>query len=596
MAVKFFVKTAGAVAVCAAIYAAAGYWGVPQGVRWGAENYLKPLIGADTLSIENVTFNPWTWELSVEGVTALSGKKTPLLTLKRLFVDVSSESLSHSAPVISQLTVDSLKARLTTAKLTSSTASDAASAKSAATAEGSTSGLPAFSISNIAVTDSAVTLSNPAANTVVTVSDITLALPLVSTLATGTMSPMTPEISLKIDGKPIAAKGTATTESADLHLSVANLDAAKLIKAAGLALPVRVEKASVSTDANIHFALKNGTPEVTLNGTVATGPVDVRESNGSPLLTLANAEAKISRFDLAKQSIALASVAVATPNVTLRLMPKTTNKTASASAAASTNSAVAGSAWQWSVANARITNGTVTLSDQTIKPAATLKTTNIQVTAKNLTSAANKTGSVSAAAHLASGTVKTDGTVGINPLKVDLKTDVSSLSLSAFNAWVKALSGAQFSSGTTDVSGKLHYADGKKMSVGFAGSLAVNNLAAKNAKGQNLMTWKKAAATSLNLSSIDPVALTVGELTIEQPAQKATQTVSKIANVFGAIAALTGHEKTAQRAQKVEQEAQRDIHIRNLVYANNQFSINGVGTNTLEALAVNALNNLLAKK
>ena len=46
MAVKFLFKTAVAAAVVAGAYAAAGYWGVPQGVRWGLETYLKPALGA----------------------------------------------------------------------------------------------------------------------------------------------------------------------------------------------------------------------------------------------------------------------------------------------------------------------------------------------------------------------------------------------------------------------------------------------------------------------------------------------------------------------------------------------------------------------
>ena len=84
MAGKFILKTAGAVVVCTALYAAAGYWGVPEGVRWGAENYLKPALGARDVTIGNVTFNPWTWELEVTGVVATSQQGRTLLSLNRL--------------------------------------------------------------------------------------------------------------------------------------------------------------------------------------------------------------------------------------------------------------------------------------------------------------------------------------------------------------------------------------------------------------------------------------------------------------------------------------------------------------------------------
>lgn len=602
MAGKFILKTAGAVVVCTALYAAAGYWGVPEGVRWGAENYLKPALGARDVTIGNVSFNPWTWELEVTGVVATSQQGRTLLALNRLYTDVSSESITKAAPVITHLSVEGLKANVTTGTKKTAALSSAspASGKTADTA--ASTGLPAFSVADIHVKDSAVSLTNAAAGATVAVSDINLTLPLVSTLNAGTMAPVTPEISLKIDGKPVKAKGTATTDSAKLHVSVANLDAAKLVKAAGVALPVQVVKATVSTDADIDFAMKNGTPEVLVKGTVAAGPADIRETNGQALATLSGAEVKIASFDLAKKTVAVDSAVVANPVVTVRrTAPAKAKATASGKATSGSTSAAASPAkaesdWSWSVASARVTNGTVNVHDTSVSPAAALKVTAVNAAVKNLSSAANKTGTVTASAHVATGTVKAEGSVGVNPVKVDLKANVASVAFSPFNGWVKPLAGAQFTSGTADVAGNLKYADGKKPSVTFTGDLAVTSLAAKNAKGQSLMSWKKASVNALALKSVDPASVTIGELIVEQPAQKATQTITKLAGIFGAIAAATGHDKAAQRAEKVEKEAQRDIRIKNLIYDNGKFSVNGYGTGTLETLAVNALNGVFAKQ
>ena len=601
MAGKFILKTAGAVVVCTALYAAAGYWGVPEGVRWGAENYLKPALGARDVTIGNVSFNPWTWELEVTGVVATSQQGRTLLALNRLYTDVSSESVTKAAPVITHLSVEGLKANVTTGtKKTAALSSSTASGKTADTA--ASTGLPAFSIADIHVKDSAVSLTNASAGATIAVTDINLTLPLVSTLNAGTMAPVTPEISLKIDGKPVKAKGTATTDSAKLHVSVANLDAAKLVKAAGVALPVQVVKATVSTDADIDFAMKNGTPEVLVKGTVAAGPADIRETNGQALATLSGAEVKIASFDLAKKTVAVDSAVVANPVVTVRrTAPAKTKATASSKATSGSTSAAASPAkaesdWSWSVTSARVTNGTVNVHDTSVSPAAALKVTAVNATVKNLSSAANKTGTVTASAHVATGTVKAEGSISVNPVKVDLKTNVASVAFSPFNGWVKPLAGAQFTSGTADVTGNLKYAAGKKPTVTFTGDLAVTSLAAKNAKGQSLMSWKKASVNALALKSVDPASVTIGELIVEQPAQKATQTITKLAGIFGAIAAATGHDKAAQRAEKVEKEAQRDIRIKNLIYDNGKFSVNGYGTGTLETLAVNALNGVFAKQ
>ena len=605
MAGKFILKTAGTVAVCTALYAAAGYWGVPEGVRWGAENYLKPALGARDVTIGNVAFNPWTWELEVTGVVATSHQGRTLLSLNRLYTDVSSESVTKAAPVITHLAVEGLKANVTTGTKKTAALSSASPASGKTSDTSASSGLPAFSVADIHVKDSTVTLINAAAGATVAVAvtDINLTLPLVSTLNAGTMAPVTPEISLKIDGKPVKAKVTATTDSAKLHVSVANLDAAKLVKAAGVALPVQVVKASVSTDADIDFAMKNGTPEVLVKGTVAAGPADIRETNGQALATLSGAEVKIASFDLAKKTVVIDSAVVANPVVTVRrtapakaTAPIASGKASSGSAGAAASPSKDESDWSWSVASARVTNGTVNVQDASVSPTAALKVTAVNATVKNLSSAANKTGTVTASAHVANGTVKAEGSVGVNPVKVDLKTNVASVAFAPFNGWVKPLAGAQFTSGNADVAGNLKYADGKKPTVTFTGDLAVSSLAAKNAKGQSLMTWKKASVNALTLKSIDPASVTIGELLIEQPAQKVTQTVTKLAGIFGAIAAATGHNKAAERAEKVEKEAQRDIRIKNLVYDNGKFSVNGYGTGTLEALAVNALNGVFAKQ
>ena len=602
MAGKFILKTAGAVVVCTALYAAAGYWGVPEGVRWGTENYLKPALGARDVTIGSVIFNPWTWELEVTGVVATSQQGRTLLSLNRLYTDVSSESVTKAAPVITHLAVEGLKANVTTGTKKTAALSSASPASGKTSDTSASSGLPAFSVADIYVKDSAVTLTNAAAGATVAVTDINLTLPLVSTLNAGTMAPVTPEISLKIDGKPVKAKGTATTDSAKLHVSVANLDAAKLVKAAGFALPVQVVKASVSTDADIDFAMKNGTPEVLVKGTVAAGPADIRETNGQALATLSGAEVKIASFDLAKKTVAIDSAVVANPVVTVRrTAPAKATATIASGKAASGSSGTASPAkaesdWAWSVASARVTNGTVNVHDASVSPAAALKVTAVNATVKNLSSTANKTGTVTASAHVANGTVKAEGSVGVNPIKVDLKTNVASVTFAPFNGWVKPLAGAQFTSGNADVAGNLKFADGKKPTVTFTGDLAVSSLAAKNAKGQSLMTWKKASVNALALKSLDPASVTIGELLIEQPAQKVTQTVTKLAGIFGVIAAATGHNKAAERAEKVEKEAQRDIRIKNLVYDNGKFSVNGYGTGSLEALAVNALNGVFAKQ
>lgn len=588
MAVKFLFKTAVAAAVVAGAYAAAGYWGVPQGVRWGLETYLKPALGAKSVTVESVTFDPWNWTLEVRGVSALSAKNKSLLSLRRFYTDVSGESVTKLAPVVSALYVEGLKASITTGSKKVESAKKEASQTSAS----DSLTLPAFSIADIRVTDSAVTLTNSKAGVSCAVTDVNLTLPLVSTLAAGTLAPVTPALSLKIDGRPVKASGTADIKSAALKISATDIDAAKLVRAADLALPVRIDKLSVSADTDITFKMAGSTPQVTAKGTVAAKSVDVRDEAGRNFVKLASASVTVGHFDLAKQSVSVTNAEVHSPDITLRLSPAKNSGTKNAPVEKSPETS---SAWQWSLAKASLTSGTVTVIDQSVKPTAQLRIAQIKASAQGLSSQKNKTGTVSLSARLGSGTVSASGHLGVSPLKADLTTKIAALNLAQFNGWVKPLAGAQLTSGTAQLAGNLSYKDAKTPQIAWRGDFSLVSLAAKNAAGKTLMTWKKASANGVDLKSVTPVNLTVGELVVEQPAQKVTKTVSTIADILGAVATATGHENTARRAGKVSQTVQKDIRVKNLVYADGRFSVNGIGRGTLEALAVETLNSIFAK-
>lgn len=588
MAVKFLFKTAVAAAVVAGAYAAAGYWGVPQGVRWGLETYLKPALGAKSVTVESVTFDPWNWTLEVRGVSALSAKNKSLLSLRRFYTDVSGESVTKLAPVVSALYVEGLKASITTGSKKVESAKKEASQTSAS----DSLTLPAFSIADIRVTDSAVTLTNSKAGVSCAVTDVNLTLPLVSTLAAGTLAPVTPALSLKIDGRPVKASGTADIKSAALKISATDIDAAKLVRAADLALPVRIDKLSVSADTDITFKMAGSTPQVTAKGTVAAKSVDVRDEAGRNFVKLASASVTVGHFDLAKQSVSVTNAEVHSPDITLRLAPAKNSGTKNAPVEKSPETS---SAWQWSLAKASLTSGTVTVIDQNVKPTAQLRIAQIKASAQGLSSQKNKTGTVSLSARLGSGTVSASGHLGVAPLKADLTTKIAALNLAQFNGWVKPLAGAQLTSGTAQLAGNLSYKDAMTPQIAWKGDFSLVSLAAKNAAGKTLMTWKKASANGVDLKSVTPVNLTVGELVVEQPAQKVTKTVSTIADILGAVAAATGHENTARRAGKVSQTVQKDIRVKNLVYADGRFSVNGIGRGTLEALAVETLNSIFAK-
>lgn len=598
MAVSKILKPVAGVVILVGLYAAAGYVGVPAGVRWAVDNVVPDVLGGRTATVGDVSFNPWTWTLSVRDLTVKSAHApaNPLLTLRTFEADVSGDTLFEMAPVVERLTVDGLNVHLTANEKNNKEAKEAVKEQSGAA--GASSGLPAFSLADVRVTNSNVRLTNPGNGADVRITDIDFALPLVSTLpASGTLT-AAPKLSLKIDGTPIAAQGTLKGRTAELALKVSSLDVARILKAAPVTLPVFVQSASVSCDLKAAIEMpESGEAAVKVSGTASAANVDVRDAKKKPFVSLTSASVAIDSLDPTARKAAVKSVTVRDPKITAAVNTKQ-GAGKSESGAGSEEPSSSDGAWTWSVGSVDLTNGRLSVTDTGLTPDASLSVSAINLKASNLSAAKGKTASYSASAKVAGGSLSSAGNLSVNPLSVKATTQVKALQFAPFNPWVKSLAGAQLTKGTADVNGKLDMSSGKDLSLKWNGDLAVGNLEAKNAQGKTLMTWTQAAATGVDVQSISPVNISVANLTVKEPAKKATQSVKKAADLVGLLASLTGHENTARRAQKTAEVVSQDISVSNLVYKDGKFSAveeaADKAKNALSALLVESLNSVFA--
>lgn len=598
MAVSKILKPVAGVVILVGLYAAAGYVGVPAGVRWAVDNVVPDVLGGRTATVGDVSFNPWTWTLSARDLSVKSAHAptNPLLTLRTFEANVSGDTLFEMAPVVERLTVDGLNVHLTANEKNNKEAKEAVKEQSGAA--GASSGLPAFSLADVRVTNSNVRLTNPANGADVRITDIDFALPLVSTLpASGTLT-AAPKLSLKIDGTPIAAQGTLKGRTAELALKVSSLDVARILKAAPVTLPVFVQSASVSCDLKAAIEMpESGEAAVKVSGTASAANVDVRDAKKKPFVSLTSASVAIDSLDPTARKAAVKSVTVRDPKITAAVNSKQ-GAGKSESGAGSEEPSSSDGAWTWSVGSVDLTNGRLSVTDTGLTPDASLSVSAINLKASNLSAAKGKTASYSASAKVAGGSLSSAGNLSVNPLSVKATTQVKALQFAPFNPWVKSLAGAQLTKGTADVNGKLDMSSGKALSLKWNGDLAVGNLEAKNAQGKTLMTWTQAAATGVDVQSISPVKISVANLTVKEPAKKATQSVKKAADLVGLFASLTGHENTARRAQKTAEVVSQDISVSNLVYKDGKFSAveeaADKAKNALSALLVESLNSVFA--
>lgn len=593
MAGSKILKPVAGVVVLVGLYAAAGYLGVPAGVRWAVSNVLPQALGGRDASVGDVSFNPWNWTLEVKNLAVKSAHAPDnnLLSLKYLSADLSGSTLTEMAPIVESITVDGFNMHLTANEANNKEAKEAVEK---APADASTSsGLPAFSLANVRVTNSSVRLTNAQNGADVKITDIDFALPILSTLPSSSKASINPKLSLKVDGTPINAEGTLKGETATMAVKIDKLNVAKILKAAPVTLPVLVEKATASCNLHVSFEMPNsGVSGIKVSGSASVADVDVRELSKQPFVRVKSASIDIKGVDVSAQKADITNIKIVEPSIKASIASQAKSSVQKTQTSAQTATTSSGGSWKWSVGSAHVSNGSVQITDTSLKPAATLTATSINLDAKGFASDKGKTGTYTASANVAQGKLSSSGKLSVLPLAVNATTDVKSLHFATFNPWIKSLAGAQLTKGTADVKGKIDLKSDKTLSLKWAGDLAVTDLEAKDAKGKTLMTWTQATATGVDVKSISPVHVSLKNLTVKEPAKKTTQTVSKAAGLLGAIAALTGHENTARRAQKAAEVVTSDISISNVEYKDGKFMLTEKSKNALSALVLESLNSV----
>lgn len=593
MAGSKILKPVAGVVVLVGLYAAAGYLGVPAGVRWAVSNVLPQALGGRDASVGDVSFNPWNWTLEVKNLAVKSAHAPDnnLLSLKYLSADLSGSTLTQMAPIVEAVTVDGFAMHLTANEANNKEAEQAVEKSTASSSD--SSGLPAFSLANVRVTNSSLRLTNAQNGAYVKITDIDFALPILSTLPSSAKASVNPKLSLKVDGTPIKTEGVLKGETATMAVKIDKLNVAKILKAAPVTLPVLVEKATASCNLHVSFEMPNsGVSGIKVSGSASVADVDVRELSKQPFVRVKSASIDIKGVDVSAQKADITNIKIVEPSIKASIASQAKSSVQKTQTSAQTATTSSGGSWKWSVGSAHVSNGSVQITDTSLKPAATLTATSINLDAKGFASDKGKTGTYTASANVAQGKLSSSGKLSVLPLAVNATTDVKSLHFATFNPWIKSLAGAQLTKGTADVKGKIDLKSDKTLSLKWAGDLAVTDLEAKDAKGKTLMTWTQATATGVDVKSISPVHVSLKNLTVKEPAKKTTQTVSKAAGLLGAIAALTGHENTARRAQKAAEVVTSDISISNVEYKDGKFMLTEKSKNALSALVLESLNSV----
>jgi outer membrane protein OmpA-like peptidoglycan-associated protein len=151
------------------------------------------------------------------------------------------------------------------------------------------------------------------------------------------------------------------------------------------------------------------------------------------------------------------------------------------------------------------------------------------------------------------------GDVDVEPLGLDLKLELSGLSLQPFEPWLGSVARLDVRDGAMGLSGRLRVGGdaGPPGSVHFAGRLGVSSLdLAETGKPESLVAWKSLELSGIDLRS-EPLALAIGQVELVAPVVRLTQRADglNVARVFS-VEAEAAEAETAE-AENVPANGER---------------------------------------
>ncbi|MYN04370.1 DUF748 domain-containing protein [Pseudoduganella sp. DS3] len=303
----------GTVAGLLLAYTGIGFLAVPALVKSQAAQLAAEKLHRQ-LSIEEVTFNPFTLSASVRGLKMMEPDgSTVFASFERLAADLSWQSVARLAPVVQEVRLTKPYVHLSRSAANKYNIDDILQLA----ASQPPSPEPArFSVNNIQLEEGSLAFEDKPAGVTHKVQDLKLGLPFVSSLPSDVAIFVEPLFSANINGSPLLLKGKARpfTEPKEYALDL-KLDKVDLTTYLGY-LPFKpgFRLPSAQFDAQLNLAVvqpKDKPASLTLGGEASLTGVQLQQLDGKQVGKLDALKVKLGKLDLLAQRYEIAQVGVA---------------------------------------------------------------------------------------------------------------------------------------------------------------------------------------------------------------------------------------------------------------------------------------------
>lgn len=357
-----------------------------------------------SVAVERISINPYAMSLTLEGVAVQEreGSET-FARFDSLYLNVESASLFRGGPVLGELRLVAPKlriVRLTDTRYNFSDLMDEFMAKPKS--DGPT---PAFSVNNIQLSGGEIVFDDRPVDEKHLVSDINLTLPFISSMAYATETFVEPAFSAQINGAPLVIKGKskpfAESLESEVDIVLSELQLARFLDYSPIKLPVTMLSGALDSQLKLVFHQEKDKPSsLVLSGSVGIKNVNVKESSGAPLLAFKQLDLDVAAADLLGGRYEIGRFSLDSPEIHARVSRqgdinwieffKQKLAEGKQSPAAAENSAPAGKALFWALAEAKIAAGAVHWLDESHGEAFKASIDNIDLDLRKLASTTDK--------------------------------------------------------------------------------------------------------------------------------------------------------------------------------------------------------------
>ena len=497
--------TTGIIGALAAAYTAGGFLGVPYGVNWALKKYAEPIVGR-TITTQEVKFNPFTLQFSVKGLNVQKDGEPALLSVGSLQTKVLWDSLFKLSPLVQYITVDGLNSTVIRTGLDTFNFSDIIQRipeMPASPEEEKKDDKPLqFSIGNVKLTNSSITLDDKFRHKVDKVTDLNFALPLISNFQNDVDVPITPDLKFNFNGEPFAINAESVPftpgKKTGVNFTVTGLNLENAASFNPIPLNVKVTKGTMDCAFNLDFEKKQGEENayLRLKGTVKMKDVGLEDELGKAyqIIGVKEIDANLKEFAFFRQNLDIGEIQLHNPSVVIirdsdslnlvqllthivkeqKAQAKADAKEAKEKAALPADEKKTPNDWTWNIDKVSVRNGTINFTDTTNNFKRPV--TNVNVTLAPINGKDGTRTAIDASVGAIGGHIQANGGVVITPFSIDLNLQSSGLSIADLTPYISQYSGAHVTQGTFSNKGELKLNLAKDVSFSYTGNADVASL------------------------------------------------------------------------------------------------------------------------